>query len=358
MHDVRKDVALSPVDEDSSPSRPAKRRKKLDDSPASPTPPDDTINHDELLTRITQQLQTGEPTQASKDHANSIYEANAHGIDAYAKLAAMDWTYYIKKLAINIGRSPEGAAAADARDDEDEDHIHIDLGPGKVVSRHHAVIFYDSKEESWLLRVNGRNGVKVNGALVKAVHGPHALTSGEVLDIGNVEMMFVLPAEISPLRVHPKYYERCGLSAEASEEQPPKRQPLVSSASSDYKRPGTPPPSAQSRLASAIGKSPAVSTPGLVMVGADGVDLTLDKNKEVKPQFSYAQMITQAILNAADGKLNLSGIYDYIMKAYSYYRHQNVAGWQVSSLLGLYEYISGIRANLPAEQYQTQLVSK
>jgi hypothetical protein len=66
------------------------------------------------------------------------------------------------------------------------------------------------------------------------------------------------------------------------------------------------------------------------MVGANGVDLSQDENQHIKPQYSYAQMITQAILNAPDGKLNLNGIYNYIMNTYAYYRHQQAAGWQVS----------------------------
>jgi hypothetical protein len=70
------------------------------------------------------------------------------------------------------------------------------------------------------------------------------------------------------------------------------------------------------------------------MVGANGVDLSQDENQHIKPQYSYAQMITQAILNAPDGKLNLNGIYNYIMNTYAYYRHQQAAGWQVS-LIGL-----------------------
>ena len=67
------------------------------------------------------------------------------------------------------------------------------------------------------------------------------------------------------------------------------------------------------------------------MNAADGgVDLSRDENKHFKPQYSYAQMITQAIMNAPDGKLNLNGIYTFITKKYAYYRHQPANGWQVS----------------------------
>jgi hypothetical protein len=62
----------------------------------------------------------------------------------------------------------------------------------------------------------------------------------------------------------------------------------------------------------------------------NSLDLSQDDNQHIKPQYSYAQMITQAILNAPEGKLNLNGIYKFIMNKYSYYRHQQAAGWQVS----------------------------
>ncbi|CAH0041608.1 unnamed protein product [Clonostachys solani] len=329
--DSRKDLAAPPMEEDSSPSRPAKRRKKVPQNEA----PDD----DQLVSQITQQLRTGDPpVQASKDHANSIHEANPDGVKAYAKVAAHDWTYYITKLAVNIGRAPDGIAGGgnpessragnETEEDYDKDQVHIDLSPGKIVSRNHAVIFFDSKEERWLLEVKGRNGVKIDGEPHKPQDKPHFLSSGEVLEIGNVEMMFVLPSEISPLHIHPKYLERCGLNAADT---PQARQPRpLAPAQVESKRPGTPPQSTQLLNATSATKSPAVSTPAPVMVGANGVDLGNDENQHIKPQYSYAQMITQAILNAPGGKLTLSGIYEFIMTRYSYYRHQQAAGWQNS----------------------------
>lgn len=265
--------------------------------------------------------------QASKDHANSIHEANPDGVKAYAKVAAQDWTFYITKLVVNIGRSPE--TLHDETDDDN--HIHIDLGPAKIVSRNHAVIRFDTKEEQWLLDVVGRNGVKVDGTFLKPFEGSHCLSSGEVLEIGGVEMMFVLPTDISPLNVDTKILLRCGLGAEALASHSHRRHSLVPSASQDNNRPGTP-PSAQGPGTSILGQTPGLSTPAPIMVGADGVDLSQDENQHIKPQFSYAQMITQAIINSPDGRLNLSGIYDYIMSAYSYYRHQQPSGWQVRTI--------------------------
>ncbi|CAM1502806.1 Fc.00g075820.m01.CDS01 [Cosmosporella sp. VM-42] len=338
----RKSAAAAQNDVDtSSPSRPAKRRKKVArhdelllrnfaytstrQAHEDEERPNPAADDDQLLSQITQQLAT-QPVQASKDHANSIHEAK-DGVQAYAKVAAQDWTFYITKLIVNIGRAPEASHGSQGgAGSDDDDHVHIDLGPSKMVSREHAAVRFDTKDERWFLHVKGRNGAKVDNQPVKS-GSSHPLVSGEVMEIGGVEMMFVLPLEISPLHVHPIFLQRCGLSAETPQAQPSRRQPLIAPAPPDYKRPGTP-PSARS-LRTTTAKSPATSTPA-VMVGANGADLSLDENQHIKPQYSYAQMITQAILNAPDGKLNLNGIYNFIMDSYSYYRHQQAAGWQNS----------------------------
>lgn len=67
----------------------------------------------------------------------------------------------------------------------------------------------------------------------------------------------------------------------------------------------------------------------MLMNSSNDLDLSLDENKHIKPQYSYAQMISQAILSTEDHKLNLNGIYRYIMDNFAYYRHAQAGGWQV-----------------------------
>lgn len=50
---------------------------------------------------------------------------------------------------------------------------------------------------------------------------------------------------------------------------------------------------------------------------------------DVKPPYSYAQLIIQAISSAPDKHLTLSGIYTHITRNYPYYRTAD-KGWQVS----------------------------
>jgi forkhead protein FKH len=404
-----RDPSPSPVHEQSSPSRPAKRRRKVnasaaayhlsdatdDASPkAQPDPPSEPVEEEEssltidaaanpdeaLISQVTQCL-ASIPTQAGKDHANSLQE-QVEGIPAYAKIAAQEWTYYVKNLVVNIGRSTEQTHGhPPPTDPEDKDFVHIDLGPNKVFSRQTAIIYFDAEADpdadhgSWFLQVKGRNGLKVNGELIKREDEPHLLSSGDVVEVGGIEMMFVLPGNIGPLHIHEMFTSRVGHGPpqpnRAQRSSPPtdsrtslplpvpepaaqknaSRTPAAAAAAAasqgqgqgqgfqqpiapappDYKRPGTPPSAARGGRANVSQhKSPAYGSSGTMLMNPNDVDLSLDENKHIKPLFSYAQMITQAILSTPDHKLNLNGIYRYIMDKYAYYKSQPPSGWQVS----------------------------
>ncbi|KAF4632115.1 hypothetical protein G7Y89_g6013 [Cudoniella acicularis] len=390
---ARKETLNNNVDvPDSSPSRPAKRRKKVSskchifgsqmlisektEEPAEKPAPEPArlpfdragleMGDEALISAVVPTLQMPQHfVQASQDHANALYEKhNKEGVQAYAKLAGKDWTFYVKNLSNIIGRPPEGANPQPGQKDSprvdasgarlpiepsEHDVVHIDLGPSKMVSRLHAEIYFDSDSERWNILVQGRNGIRLNfGTLRRGDR--HALVSGEVIEIGGVEMMFVLPQEEGSLQVDRKYLERAGLIQTADDDDTqdhdtdaptssaaPSGQPRgqngsgplpIAPAPPDYRRPGTP-VSARTKAPYSVGKSPGFAG-GTMLMNADDVDLSLDSNQHIKPSYSYAQMISQAILDTEDEKLNLSGIYSYIMDKYAYYRHQLGGGWQNS----------------------------
>jgi len=246
-------------------------------------------------------------------------------------------------LSINIGRNTE------TQDPNDPNFVQIDLGPSKTFSRQTAIIYYDSELEKWFLQAKGRNGLRVDDEVLRKSDPPHALGSGEVIEIGGLEMMFVLPANSGALNINPKYLEQAGIvssrhdsrtalpplpssdqlsSQTARGSAPSSRgqgsQQPIAPAPPDYKRPGTP-PSAKTRLPASLAKTPANNA----LNNQDDIDLSKDENKHIKPHYSYAQLITQAIINAPGEKLNLAGIYHYITENYAYYRHQPAGGWQV-----------------------------
>ncbi|KAI0526597.1 fork head domain-containing protein [Xylaria bambusicola] len=347
--------------EQSSPSRPAKRRRKAQEQLSEPIEEEsssltidasgletaepgaeaDAEDDDNLVTQVAQSLRTLH-THASKDHANVIHESN-NGIAAYAKIAAQDWTYYIKSTSVNIGRN------TDTQDPDDPSYVHIDLGPNKTFSRQTAVIYYNAESENWFLQAKGRNGLRVDDEVLRKSDPPHCLSSGEVIEIGSLEMMFVLPANFGRVRVASRYLEQAGIippsndsrtalpplpSSDASSSQPARASALsrgqinqqpIAPAPPDYRRPGTP-PSTKSRIPASQAKTPAQNP----ISSQDDIDLAKDENKHIKPHYSYAQLITQAIITAPGEKLNLAGIYSHIMENYAYYRHQQPSGWQNS----------------------------
>lgn len=303
--------------------------------------------------------------QASRDHANSLHEQHSkEGVKAYAKLAGKDWTFYVKKLRNNIGRPPEGAnpqlptspnANGDSVADEEAEklRVHVDLGPNKMISRLHANIYFDPESERWCIVVNGRNGIRID-TLSYRRGDMHELVGGEVIEIAGVEMMFVLPGD-GRLKIHKKYLQKASLiqgdGNETNDTVPGASTPLgpassephailrgqdglpaplpIAPAPPNYRRPGTP-VSARTKAPYSTKKS-GYASGGTILMNADDIDLSLDANQHIKPSYSYAQMISQAILAAPEEKLTLNGIYTFIQDNYAYYRFQGGGGWQVSS---------------------------
>lgn len=288
------------------------------------------------------------------DWANTKIE-NQHGntVSAYAKVCGRDWTYYVKSPKVSFGRPPDassrpsmGAESSPALHLDDSSAVHIDLGPNKLVSRLHAELFFDQEDSKWHIIVNGRNGVRLNDQSLRRGQR-NIINSGDVLDIAGTEMMFVT-AGTRPV-VHQMYQEKLreigypGIRSQAisSHARTPLQksaqyrvngQAVIAPAPPDFVRPLTPTrsPTKLGKPSSGSKESPAYGR-GIVMESNEQIDYRSSASRDIKPSWSYATMISQAIMSTPEQYLSLDGIYRWIMANFSYYRHVQ-SNWQVGNL--------------------------
>ena len=302
-----------------------------------------------------------EPVSVAIEWSNT----NTERVTAFAKVAGRDWTYYVKQLNVQIGRPSDavsrqstevGARSSPAHTGEDTTAVHIDLGPSKLISRLHAELFYDTKDEKWHVIVNGRNGVRVNDRVLKRGQQT-VVTSGDVVEIAGTQMMFVTAED--PAVVHPMFVDRLREEANGEDMTRWNEQPHAHPEASSMNPVTTPtsndaPTKAAGKSHTSIAPAPpdlvrqatpvrsprkAVDPPararksppygrGVMLETTEQINYALDSNKELKPPCSYATLIANAILSTDDEMLTLSGIYQWITDNFAFYRHAN-SGWQV-----------------------------
>lgn len=286
------------------------RKRESDDLPNFDDPVD-------LVNAVISTLQVPEErTNVAHNYANDKNLATE--IQAYAKIAGQDWTFYVKSLAISIGRNTENPGPVHM---PNQSLIDIDLGPAKVVSRQHATITYNIDLSCWELKVLGRNGARIDGQ--KMPVGPqHAtpLHSGAILDIGGTQMIFILPD--SPPNILQKMLHTC-LSRYKRSNHINKSRKI----SADYSHSNAI-KSFQMFDKAQLTQSPS-SASALSLQNNLDQDLSKEEAKDIKPPYSYATMITQAILSNPDGVMSLSDIYTWISDHYAYYKYSKT-GWQNS----------------------------
>ena len=333
---------------------------ELEQTPAEDSGDDDNeeTSRSDLIDSVVSYLQISkEPVVARTEYSNENVQSNSpQKVSAYAKIAGRDWTYYVREQSVNFGRPPDdrpvsNGASSPAADLKEMLPVHIDLGPSKIVSRHHASVYYDADypegEGGWHVRVNGRNGVRVNNALIKKGLRKQ-LRSGDILEIASTQMMFVTPGD--KVQIDPYFIERAKALAAGEEIGPPQPQlepsrhearndlstafPSLAPAPPDFKRETTPPAqlndgkSQRGVFDSKMAMSPMYGR-GMMMESTQEIDYSRDSAKDLKPPFSYAIMIAQAIFSSEDEKMTLANIYSFIADKYAFYRHSN-SGWQVS----------------------------
>jgi len=319
---------------------------------------DETLSSTDLIDSVISYLGTSkEAITVATEHANE--GAGTEKIEAFAKIAGKDWTYYVHEQSINIGRPPDDkqippphmGVSSPVQDLKEQFPVHIDLGPSKVVSRHHASIYYDgdaSDGGGWFVRVNGRNGVRVDNHLLKR-GAKTQLHSGAIIEIASTQMMFVMPNE--KVQIDQWFIDRAKslatgetVAGDTDRDTEPERPkidngiedisgfPSLAPAPPNYKRTTTPPPS-DGRNQRSVFDSKSTMSPmygrGMLMESTQEIDYSRDSAKDLKPPYSYAHMIAQAIFSSGEEKLTLSNIYSFISEKYAFYRHSN-SGWQNS----------------------------
>lgn len=250
-------------------------------------------------------------------------------VQAYAKIAGCDWTYYVKTLLLTIGRNTEVSASLGHAPQQTVD---IDLGLAKVVSRQHAVITYNIDTRCWELKVLGRNGARMDG--VKMAVGPQnaaPLHLGAILDVGGTQMMFILPD--APPSVLQKMLSECMARYRPEKNKFPRighdQGALASQLTAQFPQSAYQPNSGFLMFEKGLLAHSPSSVSAVSLQNNLDQDLSKEDSKDIKPPYSYATMITQAILSNADGVMSLAEIYAWILSHYAYYKYSKT-GWQNS----------------------------
>jgi len=102
-------------------------------------------------------------------HAAAAALAPASPVEAYAKLQGEDFVYYVRSLAVSLGRGLGGASGGSNGFPSygmGPGSTDIDLGLSKTISRQHARIEYNFITRVFEFSVQGKNGAHVDGELV------------------------------------------------------------------------------------------------------------------------------------------------------------------------------------------------
>ncbi|OCK81299.1 hypothetical protein K432DRAFT_392295 [Lepidopterella palustris CBS 459.81] len=316
---------------------------------------------------------------ASIDYANDLQmRRNPGTTPAFAKIAAREWCFFVKKMKILIGRADNNRAPpiatvgssqsestpSDVTEGPAEWGVDIDLGPERQVSRVHAEIRFDIQQQAWVIQVNSRNGLKLDDRVIDRGM-TEVLHSGICISIMGTQMVFLLAD--GPDRFHPMLYRQVRYDQEHEDSDGtghhphrslPHAHPRASSPSrqlfdpfppSSHPRnqnsshfrssqmtttpgrgqPGTPLALRTSEKEPRSKPSPSAYPRGMMLDSTEEIDYSLDSSKDIKPPHSYAQLIGQAILSSPEEMLTLANIYNFIKEKYAFFRH-STGGWQNS----------------------------
>ncbi|ORZ16231.1 fork head domain-domain-containing protein [Absidia repens] len=281
--------------------------------------PLDTSDPHTTLTAMTSTTTTTSTVSASPNAAPSA------PVQAYAKLEGEDFCYYIRTLQVTLGRK---AAASTPN------NVDIPLGNTKSVSRHHARLFYNFTTQRFEMMVFGKNGALVNERFVEC-GATVPLENRTKIQIGDVAFVFLLPRLMDlDDKVNNGAEHGSVVNANGSGD---KERRVGGGSEGDYiSTPRQLQKNGGGSDRSTTSTTAATSvTSGIESSLSDDLGATYSpipgsyNDKNIKPPYSYAAIIAQAINSCTEKKMTLSSIYAYITHQYPYYQMtQN--GWQNS----------------------------
>ncbi|RIA97453.1 fork head domain-containing protein [Glomus cerebriforme] len=261
-------------------------------------------------------------------------------IQAYAKLEGDNFCYYIKTLQVILGRKANGS-----------DQVDIHLGSTKAISRQHARLYYNFQEQRFELMIFGKNGAYINERFCeKGVTVP--LENRTKIQIGEVVFSFLLPkmddeAATSITTENDTYnmnsnttYRDATFNQDSSTEYGQNySNGYITTTSQGYPHGYT--ANKIDLLDSGIGSSNTSQRSGSSTSSSstqediteqhaiEKIDTSKYQSRQIKPPFSYASLIAQAIQSAPSKRMTLNAIYNWITTQYPFYKiAQN--GWQNS----------------------------
>lgn len=233
----------------------------------------------------------------------SAAAAAAAPIQAYAKIESAEFSYFVRKLEVVLGRQVA-----------ENELIDVHVGGSKSISRKHAKIQFNFSLQSFEIVVMGKNGAIIDGQFVACLSTPTPLHHRSTIVIGDVECHFLLPNQGQDTHNHPYTNDH------NDPHQPPRKRTKVSSKQQISRH-----TSLQDIHSKNVKLQSQTSSAASKFVSGD------DGPEEERPNISYATMISQAILSTGpdERKMTLADIYRWISENYPYYK-LNVTGWQNS----------------------------